>query len=179
MKKAAVILAEGFEEIEALSVVDILRRGEVDALCVGLENTEVSGAHGVRISCDMIFESVDFENLDLIVLPGGLPGAEHLAKSAKLQAKLKHLKSAGKEIAAICAAPIALESAGVIDGEFTCYPGFESKIKSGEYTGKNVVESGKIITSKGPATAMEFALFLLKKLCGESVYQEVKSGLLA
>nr|MBP3724706.1 DJ-1/PfpI family protein [Campylobacter sp.] len=180
MKKVAVILADGFEEIEAMSILDILRRGGVEALAVGLENTQIKGAHGLEIISDVIFESVNFANIDMIVLPGGLPGSEHLAKSAKLQAKLKQLKSSNKKIAAICAAPWALKSAEVLGGSYTCYPGFEAKINHLGYTDtQNVIIDGNIITSKGPATAMEFALVLLKELEGETKFKEVKAGLLA
>ena len=177
MKQAAIILAEGFEEIEAISVADILRRGDVDVKIVGLESGIITGAHGITMGADAIFESVNFAALDLIVLPGGLPGATNLAKSAKLQAKLKQMKSAGKTIAAICAAPWALEAAGVLGKKYTCYPGCESKLGEGYDASANVVKDGNIVTSKCPATAMEFALALLEKLEGKEKAKEVKNGL--
>lgn len=180
MKKVAVILADGFEEIEAMSILDILRRGGVEALAVGLEDTQIKGAHGLVFLADVIFESVNFANIDMIVLPGGLPGSEYLAKNAKLQAKLKQLKSANKKIAAICAAPWALATAGVLGESYTCYPGFEAKVAHSGYTDtQNVIIDGNIITSKGPATAMEFALVLLKELEGEDKFKQIKAGLLA
>ena len=180
MTKVAVIMANGFEEIEALSIVDILRRGGVEVSMVALEsNLSVSGAHGVRIDSDIIFDEYDFSQADMIVLPGGLPGAEYLAKSQKLATKLKEAKSNGKKLAAICAAPWALSTAGVLGEKYTCYPGFEATVNHNGYNpDKNVVIDGDIITSRGPATAMEFALALLKELCGEETYNQVKSGLL-
>ncbi len=177
MSQAAIILAEGFEEIEALSVADILRRGGVNTQIVGLESGIVTGAHGITVGADLVFESVNFAALDLIVLPGGLPGATNLAKSAKLQAKLKQMKSAGKTVAAICAAPWALEAAGVLGKKYTCYPGCEAKLGEGYEAGANVVEDGNVVTSKCPATAMEFGLALLARLEGEEKAKEVKNGL--
>lgn len=180
MKKVVVILADGFEEIEAISVIDILRRGGLDVKSVGLEKQSVCGAHEVLIQADDVFENIDFSKIDLIVLPGGLPGSQFLAQSHKLQAKLKQLKSENKKIAAICAAPWALSTAEVLGEKYTCYPGFENKVNHLGYTdSQNVVIDNNIITSKGPATAMEFALVLLKELTSENTYQEVKSGLLA
>lgn len=180
MAKVAVIMANGFEEIEALSIVDILRRASVEVSMVALEsNLSVSGAHGVNLNSDITFDEYDFSQADMIVLPGGLPGAEYLAKSQKLATKLKEAKSNNKKLAAICAAPWALSTAGVLGEKYTCYPGFEATVNHNGYNpDKNVVIDGNIITSRGPATAMEFALALLKELCGEEKYNQVKSGLL-
>lgn len=180
MAKVAVMMADGFEEIEALSVVDILRRADVDVSMVSLNNSlEVQGAHGVGLKADITFDEYEFKNADMIVLPGGLPGAEHLAKSHKLGQKLKEAKADNKKLAAICAAPWALSSAEVLGSEYTCYPGFEATVNHAGYNpNKNVVVDGNIITSRGPATAMEFALELVKELCGEQKYSQIKSGLL-
>lgn len=180
MAKVAVMMADGFEEIEALSVVDILRRADVDVSMVSLNNSiEVQGAHGVGLKADITFDEYEFKNADMIVLPGGLPGAEHLAKSHKLGQKLKEAKADNKKLAAICAAPWVLSSAEVLGSEYTCYPGFEATVNHAGYNpNKNVVVDGNIITSRGPATAMEFALELVKELCGEQKYSQIKSGLL-
>ena len=181
MAKVAVIMANGFEEIEALSVVDILRRAGAEASMVALENTlEVDGAHGVSLRVDIIFDEYDFDSADMIVLPGGLPGAEYLAKSDKLAKKLQAAKASNKKLAAICAAPWALSTAGVLGEAYTCYPGFEGTVNHAGYSAdKNVVVDKNIITSRGPATAMEFALTLVKELFGEQKYSELKSGLLS
>lgn len=181
MAKVAVMMANGFEEIEALSVVDILRRAGVETSMVALDNSlEVIGAHGVSLRADVLFNEYDFASADMIVLPGGLPGAEYLAKSDKLGKKLKEAKANSKKLAAICAAPWALSTAEVLGSEYTCYPGFEDTVNhTGYRADKNVVIDGNIITSRGPATAMEFALVLVRELCGEQKYSELKSGLLA
>ncbi|MDO5045522.1 DJ-1 family glyoxalase III [Campylobacter sp.] len=179
MKKVAVILANGFEEIEATTIIDVLRRAGLEAKFVGLDADLLTGAHGVKIYADTVLDKISQSDFDMIVLPGGLPGAEHLAKSAKLQALLKEFDAKGKFIGAICAAPMALATSGVIKENYTCYPGFETNVKdSGYISSQNVVKDGNIITSRGPATAMEFALELVKNLCGEQIYKEVKEGLL-
>ncbi|PSM52075.1 DJ-1 family protein [Campylobacter blaseri] len=179
MKKVAVMFADGFEEIEAMSVVDILRRAGLETLSVGLFKKIVTGAHNVEMKTDSILDDLNVDEFDMIVLPGGLPGAEHLAKSEKLAQILKEFDRKNLKIAAICAAPWALSEAGVLKEKYTCYPGFEKQVNhKGYIADKNVVIDKNIITSKGPATAMEFALALVKELLGESRYKEVKEGLL-
>lgn len=177
--KVAVMFANGFEEIEAISVVDILRRGGVDALSVGLEKKNVTGAHGIELITDTVLDEINVDEFEMIVLPGGLPGAEYLAKSAKMGGVLREFDAKNLKIAAICAAPWALSTAGVLKNSYTCYPGFEQNVAHKGYTNaSNVVKDANIITSKGPATAMEFALELLKELKGDKVYSEIKDGLL-
>ncbi|ALV24971.1 DJ-1/PfpI family protein [Campylobacter iguaniorum] len=179
MKNVAVILANGFEEMEAMSILDILRRGGVNAVAVALEELDVAGAHQVKVQADIKFDDVNFSEFNMIVLPGGLPGAEYLAKSVKLQKVLQEFDKSGKKLGAICAAPWALGTAGVLKNAYTCYPGFEATVaKAGYNPNQNVLRDENIITSKGPATAMEFALEILRDLAGEVVYSEVKSGLL-
>lgn len=180
MKRVVVPLAEGFEEIEALSIVDILRRAEVEVKTASLNDELVKGAHEVVIKSDMKLEDVESDKFDMIVLPGGLPGAEYLAKSEVLKNLLKDFDKQNKPIGAICAAPWALKEAKVLKDSYTCYPSFEDIIKHDGYQeDKKVVENKNIITSKGPATAMEFALYLVKMLQGEVKYKEIKQGLLA
>lgn len=181
MKKAVVVLAHGFEEIEAINVIDILRRAGVEAISAGLDSEAVEGAHGVKIYTDTMLDKINQRDFDMIVLPGGLPGAQNLSDSKELSALLREFKTAGKFIAAICAAPMALGSAGVLGDVFTCYPGFEPNVradKSGYNPSQNVVIDSNIITSRGPATAMEFALELARILCGDKTYAELKNGLL-
>ncbi|MCD8213442.1 MAG: DJ-1/PfpI family protein [Campylobacter sp.] len=181
MKKVAVILANGFEEIEALSVVDVLRRAQIDTLCVGLDRTLVVGAHGVSVESDILLDELKEYEFDAIVLPGGLPGAQNLADSKELGKILRLFDDNDKLICAICAAPMALASAGVLKDFFTCYPGFETNVrkdKSGYIGDKNVICDHNIMTSKGPATAMEFALEIVKELNGSSSYESVKNELL-
>lgn len=180
MKKVAIMLAEGFEEIEAISVYDILKRAEINAILVGLDDLNVCGAHGLKISAEAMFDSVNFGDFAMIVLPGGLPGAENLAKSEKLAKILREFDAKNKPLAAICAAPWALGVAGVLKQSYTCYPGFEKVVAKDGYSAiSDVITDKNITTSKGPATAMKFALEIVKILCGEQKFNEIKNGLLA
>lgn len=175
-----VLLAMGFEELEAISIIDILRRAGVEVVTAGLDRTTVTGAHGVHIIADKLLDDVNEDDYEMVVLPGGLPGAENLAKSQKVKDLLAKFDSNNKQIAAICAAPWALQTAGVLKDKYTCYPSFEKTIREEGYiSSENVVINHNIITSRGPATAMEFALSLVKELKGEDKFKEVKSGLLA
>ena len=177
--KVAIVLANGFEEIEAVSLIDILRRAEIDAVSVGLDKKCVCGAHGVEMIADEILDDIKISEFDMIILPGGLPGAENLAKSEKLGQVLRDFDANNTKIGAICAAPWALATAGVLKSSYTCYPGFESQIAHPGYTNSaNVVKDQNIMTSKGPATAMEFALQIVHELKGEQVYSKLKSDLL-
>lgn len=179
MKKVAVIFADGFEEIEGVSIVDVLRRGGVEAHVVGLDKLPITGTHGVKFVCDMTLYDLEEDEYDMLVLPGGQPGVSNIEGNLKMREIIKRFDKKGKFVAAICAAPIALDAAEIVRGEFTCYPSCEKAVRGGSYVSdKNVVQSGNIITSKGPATAMEFALELVKILNGEQVYNEVKNGLL-
>ncbi|MCI6989207.1 MAG: DJ-1/PfpI family protein [Campylobacter sp.] len=177
--KVAVMFANGFEEIEAISVVDILRRGGVDTISVGLEKKNVTGAHDIELITDTVLDEIKVDDFEMIVLPGGLPGAEYLAKSEKMGEVLREFDAKNLKIAAICAAPWALSTAGVLKNSYTCYPGFEKNVAHKGYTdASNVIKDANIITSKGPATAMEFALELLKELKSDKIYNEIKDGLL-
>jgi len=177
--KVAIVLANGFEEIEAVSLIDILRRADIDAVSVGLDKKCVCGTHGVEMIADEILDDIKVSEFDMVVLPGGLPGAENLAKSERLGQVLRDFDANNTKIGAICAAPWALATAGVLKSSYTCYPGFESQIAYPGYTNSaNVVKDQNIMTSKGPATAMEFALQIVRELKGEQVYSKLKSDLL-
>lgn len=179
MKKVAVILAQGFEEIEAISVIDVLRRADVSVSIVGLDEAFVSGAHDVVIKTNILFSELNESDFDMIVLPGGLPGATNLADNDRLLEVLAMFDKHEKPIAAICAAPMVLARAGVLKDKFVCYPGFESRVREiGSVSDKNVVKDKNIITAKGPAFAMEFALFLVRELLGDDKFNQVKSDLL-
>lgn len=177
--KVAIVLANGFEEIEAVSLIDILRRAEIDAASVGLDKKCVRSTHGIELVADEILDDIKVSEFSMIVLPGGLPGAENLAKSEKLGKILRDFDANNAKIGAICAAPWALATAGVLKSSYTCYPGFENQIAHPGYTNSaNVVKDQNIMTSKGPATAMEFALQIVRELKGEQVYSKLKSDLL-
>ena len=177
MSKVAVILADGFEEIEALTVVDVLRRAKIECDTISINKIEVTGAHNISVKADSII-SDKLKEYDLIVLPGGMPGSTNLRDNNKVIEIVKYFSENNKLIGAICAAPIVLAKADVIDGRtITSYPGYEEELSKANYiSDKIVVEDGNIITSRGPATALEFSYKLLKKL-GVS-YKELSDGMM-
>ena len=182
MSRVLVPLASGFEEIEAVTIIDVLRRAEIEVLVASLNKEKlVQGANGIVIQTNVFMQDMNSDTLDMIVLPGGWDGTHALADDAKVQSLLKEMDAKGKKIAAICAAPYALEKAGVLKGQYTCYPSVEDEIKREGYQGdaSMVVSHENIITSRGPATAICFALEIVKKLKGEETYESVKSALLA
>ena len=162
--KTAVICMNGFEEVEGLTVVDMLRRLEIDCDIVG-KGAEVTGSHGIVIKADRLLEEIKSEDYSAIILPGGLPGATNLRDDSKVISLVNEMNKAGKIVAAICAAPIVLERAGVLEGrEFTAYPGVGEKIEGGNFKEELVVRDGNIITSRGPATSLEFAFAIAEAL---------------
>jgi len=179
MATAIVVLAEGFEEIEAVTPVDVLRRAGVDVALVGLDALTVTGAHGVVFQADRLL--TDNEAVDAVILPGGLPGADNLAASSVLAGVLKAQAAQGKLVAALCASPgCVLAPLGLLDGKrATCYPSFEERFPpSATYVVEDVVKDGNILTSRGPGTAFPFALALARELAGESVADELARGML-
>jgi len=181
MADVLVPLAKGFEEIEAVTIIDVLRRAgiEVDVASVG-DHAHVEGAHGMVLVSDADIKNVTTDVFDMVILPGGWGGTYALAEDEHVQRILKEMDAKGKLIGAICAAPYALNKAGVLKPNFTCYPSAEEQIDQKGYQGdKNIVEEGNVITSRGPGTAMCFALEIVKKLKGEETYAQVKAGLLA
>ena len=180
MAKIIIPISNGFEEIEAITIIDVCRRANIEVTIAGVEDLEIIGAHGIKIISDTNIENISSDDFDMIVLPGGLPNAYTLAENKNVQSLLKEFKEKNKKIGAICAAPYALHTAGVLNENFTCYPSFEQKIKLDGYHSKDsVVIDSNVITSRGPATAMSFALEIVNILCEEEIYTNVKSGLLA
>ena len=168
MTKVAVIVAPGFEEGETLVIVDILRRAEITCDLVGFEKV-VTGAHNIEVQCDAIL-SQETTNYDMIVLPGGYPGSFNLRDSDLLMEVLQTMAKEDKFVTAMCAAPIALERAGLLkDKNYTAYVGYDEKIKDGHYLTDKVVVDGKLVTSRGPATAYAFAYKLVDLLGGDSL----------
>ncbi len=175
-------LANGFEEIEAVSIIDVLRRAEIEVVVASLdENLLVKGANGIEIKADVELKDVSIENLSMIALPGGWDGTYALADDVNVQNILKDMNNRGKPIGAICAAPFALNKAGVLKNKYTCYPSVEEQIQRDGYMGdeKMVVEDENIMTSRGIGTALCFALEIVKKFKGIETYKAIKSGILA
>lgn len=173
-------LAEGFEEVEALTVADVLRRADIEAQLVSVTGSKlVRGTHGISVEADLLFEEADYEACDMIVLPGGLPGATNLGEHAGLTEQIRAYAKAGRPLAAICAAPMVFGAQGILEGcRATIYPGMEDELAGAEATGEHVTVCGNIITGMGPAFAMEFALALVGFLKGEEAWHEVAEGLL-
>ena len=174
-----VFFADGFEEIEAVTIVDVLRRGGVEVATVGIGSRSITGTHGMRIETDIADTDAAADGAEMIVLPGGQPGTDNLGESAVVARLIGECMAAGKWVAAICAAPMVLGRAGVLQGRrAVCYPGCEGALAGAQISGDNVVMDGNVITSKGPGTAAEFALTLLAALKGESAAAEVAAGML-
>ena len=169
-KKAVIILAEGFEEVEAVTPIDVLRRAEVDVTVAGLGGLSVTGAHGISIKADILFQDHDHIS-DAVIFPGGLPGAENLAGSVKVKDFILKMNAEGGIIAAICASPaLVLAPTGILKGiSATCYPGLEKNFTPDiKFMKEKVVQDGNIITSRGPATALEFSLKIAENLAGDA-----------
>jgi len=169
-------LAEGFEEIEAVAVIDILRRANIKVDIVGIEDEIVSGRNGIKILCDKIITDVKPDDYDGIVLPGGNPGYKNLENNQQVINFIKTYNNRGKLIAAMCASPTILEKIGVLEGKkATCYPTMKDKLKN--YVDERVVVDKNVITSQGPGTAIEFALEIVRFL-NPSAYDQLKKDLL-
>ena len=173
-------LAEGFEEIEALTVVDLLRRVDIPVKSVSVTGEKtVTGAHGISVNADEVFETVSYDACSMIVLPGGLPGTFGLQDHEGLGQQIKAFAAAGKPVAAICAAPLVLGHHDVLAGrKATIYPGMESHLAGGVPVDEKVVIDGSMITSQGPGTAMDFALAIVEFIRGEETAAELKRDLL-
>ncbi|OFI05894.1 chaperone protein YajL [Clostridium acetireducens DSM 10703] len=180
MKKAVVLFAEGFEEIEGLTVVDVLRRaGVLCDMCSVSSNKEVVGAHNIPIKTDITFDNANFDEYEAIIMPGGIPGSTNLRDNNKVLDKVRDFNNKGKIVAAMCAAPIVLVAAGVVaERTITAYPGIEKELGNVNYSEEIVVQDGNIITSRGPATAIYFALKILQNLSGREVAENIKEGML-
>ena len=180
MKRVLMPLAEGFEEIEAVTVVDLLRRANVEVRTAALAGRRVTGSHGITLEADLEIGRVRAADYDMIVLPGGMPGADHLRKDARVVALLREFAAAGHYVAAICAAPGVLAHAGLLDGrEATSYPGFlrADSAPGIRLSDAPVVIDGKVVTSRGPGTAIDFALALIEVLEGPAAADAVGSRL--
>ena len=173
MKKVSVILADGFEEVEALTVVDLLRRAKIYVDTVSAaEDYIVHGAHGINVQTEDLFDEVNF--VDMVVLPGGMPGTKNLEEHNGVRRVVKDFVEEGKMVAAICAAPTILGNMGLLKGKrVTCYPTMETKIQGAVLTGAPVTVDGNIITGRGVGTAIDFALKIIEILMGREKAAEI------
>lgn len=170
-----VFLADGFEEMEALAPVDILCRAGLTVKTVGVGGTTVTGSHGIPVVTDVADTEVTFEDLQAVILPGGLPGTTNLEKSPMVQAALDYATQNGRLIAAICAAPSVLGHKGLLNGRrATCFPGFETELTGAAYTGEAVTVDGSIVTARGAGVAVEFGLQLVSELCSPEQAEELR-----
>ena len=179
MEKVYVFFAEGFEEIEGLTVVDILRRAGIETVMVSIGNDlQVTGSHGIQIKADMLFDVEALADGTYYVLPGGMPGTTNLGAHKGLCDLLVRAKAEGKKLAAICAAPMVLGELGLLEGEkAVCFPGREPHLKGAQVLYDQVVISGNITTSRGMGTAIPFALALLSQMQGEEAAQKMGKGI--
>jgi 4-methyl-5(b-hydroxyethyl)-thiazole monophosphate biosynthesis len=179
MKKVLVVIADGFEELEAVSIVDICRRGGLEVTVCSTNSIDVVGARDIVLKADILISQIDsIDFYSAIILPGGDVNARTLKKNKIVQSIIKEFKVRDKFICAICASPIALSEAGVIDGEFTCYPNYNSEINSGDFIEQDVVKSDKLITSRGPATASDFAFEIVSSLHSKQKSKEIQKAML-
>ncbi len=178
MPKVLVPIAQGCEEIEAVTVIDILRRAGIEVVSAGLDDSPVRASRGVMLLPDTTLEAALHDSFDMIVLPGGQPGANNLKTDPRIIALLQQMASQGKYLAAICAAPSVLASAGLLDGkQATSFPGALDPFPAVKQHDAGIIEDGRFITSRGPGTAMDFALTLVERLVGKTKRQEVESAL--
>jgi len=180
MATVLVPLAQGCEELEAVTIIDLLRRAGITVITAGLDNQPVKASRGTVLIPDTHLDEVMTQEFDMIVLPGGLPGADHLNNDSRIHTLLKQMHEANKYTAAICAAPKVLASAGLLNGKHaTSYPGsiYAAGLQAVVYEEKPVVIDGKVITSRGPGTAMDFALSLIEQLSGKAKRDEVEAPL--
>lgn len=179
MKKAGVFFATGYEEIEALTVVDILRRAGIEVLCVSIDgNKQVKGAHDITVDMDIFLDELDFDSLDILVCPGGMPGTKNLEACTRLTEQICSFANDQKLIAAICAAPSIFGHLGLLEGRKACiYPGMESQLTGAEVCYDEVVQSDHIITSRGMGTAIPFALQITANLVGQEMADKLSKGI--
>lgn len=175
MKKIAVQLAEGFEEIEAITIIDVLRRAEFEVVVISItEKLVVTGAHNIKIIADQLFENTNYKTIDMIVLPGGMPGAVNLNNHTGLKKEIIEFNKKGKQLGAICAAPLVLGELGILKNKnATCYPGFENRLEGAKTTENNIELAENVITGKGAGVAMEFALKIVEMFKGKEFADEL------
>ncbi|RIJ50558.1 DJ-1/PfpI family protein [Maribellus luteus] len=175
MKNIAVHLAEGFEEIEAISIIDVLRRANLKVTVVSVTgDLVVTGAHQIQVTADKLFEDVDYSEIEMLVLPGGMPGSANLKAHSGLREQILNFNDNGKPLGAICAAPMVFGNLGLLNNKkATCYPGFEEELHGAVITGNDVEQAGNIITGKGAGVAIKFALKIVENIKGQKAAGEL------
>lgn len=180
MKKVILFFANGTEEVEALTAVDLLRRAGAQVTLAGIGGREVTGSHGIRITADISEDEISSYDYDMAVVPGGMPGTMHMDASATVEKTLAAVSENGGFLAAICAAPLVLGKRGYLNGKKAiCYPGFESYLTGASLSESRVCRDGKIITAAGAGVALDFALALIGALYGEEKSNEIRASVLA
>ena len=175
----AVLLADGFEEIEALTPVDMLRRAGLEVVTVGINSKIALGSHGIPVVCDKLTTEVELDKISTVILPGGMPGSLNLDASSFTDEIISSVSSRGGRIAAICAAPLVLGRRGLLRGKrATCYPGFEAELSGATVTGEPVVTDGNITTAKGMGAALAFAKELITLLVDKEKAEELSSAIM-
>ena len=174
MPSAAVLLADGLEEIEAVTIIDVLRRAGIDVTTAGLDGTDIDGSHDIDLEADTTLSNIEGDTFDVVILPGGEPGTTHLEEDPRVRKLLKKQYEEGRNVAAICAAPRVLSESGLLDNrQATSHKGVRDKLDTAEYTEEPVAKSGRIVTSRGPGTAIPFALELVRELVGAEKADEL------
>lgn len=177
MSKIFLFLADGFETVEALAPVDVMRRAGLEVVTTSIMGRkEVISAQGVTVVADTLFEAADFASADALVLPGGGVGTDNLSAHEPLRSLLKEAATAGKPVAAICAAPMVLGRTGLLEGRrATCYPGCEGDLFGATYTAASVEEDGNIITACGPGASFDFGFAIVERFCGSEVVSTLRA----
>lgn len=179
MSNVLVLLSPGFEEIEAITIIDILRRADISVTICGLEKNSVTGSHEITVNCDLYYKDVNIDDFNFIVLPGGQPGTDNLKKNTTVIEWLQNFNKENKTIGAICAAPIVLKEANIINSvNVTSYPSESDKFDKTCYSEQNVVKDKNIITSRGVGTALDFALELAEIIQGKKIRENLASKIL-
>jgi protein deglycase len=179
MPRVAVIVADGFEEVEAVAIIDVLRRADIDTVVAGLHAGHATSARNVKIVPDAVIDAVRADDFDMLVLPGGQPGADNLNADPRVKDLIRSFASKGKLTGAICAAPYVLANAGVLAGKHaTAYPSYKDRLGGAVYEERSVVKDGNVLTSRGAGTALNFGLAIVEQLVGPEKAQKIKAAML-
>lgn len=170
--------ANGFEEVEAIAALDVIRRAEIEIKSVGVGDKIITGSHGISVICDAVSDEISAEGIDGVILPGGMPGTNNLYDCDKVHEAIDYCANNGKLLCAICAAPLILGRKGLLEGrEAVCFPGFEDELKGAVISDKFVCTDGNVITAKGMGSAVNFGLAIVAYFKGQAFADELKSAL--